>query len=611
MKYGNLALAASVFCCALVAQAVTVDGHVFLSGQTDHRGTSIRFWASSPSAVTDSTTSDSLGGFWAELQPGVYDVDWVHEGFSSYSLFDQLLLFDTTLPDVTLMPPLSGSLSGTLGPGEFEVVDTITVELGQTLEILPGTRLLFRPRMQMIVQGHLQAIGVLGDSIVFTKRYPSPDSTWSGVIVDDGANGSRMEFCVVEFAGVMSTYNYTSGIVFRVSEAVLSQSAVRACRSYYGGGVACYGGSPTIVECVIAGNEGSYGGGVSLLGTRATIHACAISANQAYMGGGLYIDRGAPTIDSTEIVGNRASNGGGVCAGDSTSLQMTGCLLGDNTATYDMGGAIYCSASAQLSLSFCRLIANRANEGSAVYSGGAATCLTRCTIVWNRSYYSSYSSAVEGSAGLILNSCIVAYTVGGWGLDVAQGAQVIYCAISGNDSGAVHADGGPPGLGIVALTNANGDSCDTYYNIFLDPQFADTANGDYHLTAGSPCIDAGDPALEFDADNTVADMGAFYFDQLAISGPERTAVRHYVLGQNYPNPFNSETRIRFDLPRASRVRLAVYDITGRQAAELESGVLPAGHHERMFSGRSLPSGVYFCRLEYDGRSATRKMVLLK
>jgi hypothetical protein len=43
--------------------------------------------------------------------------------------------------------------------------------------------------------------------------------------------------------------------------------------------------------------------------------------------------------------------------------------------------------------------------------------------------------------------------------------------------------------------------------------FADTVSNDYHLTEDSPCIDAGDPSSPLDPDGTIADMGAFYYDQ--------------------------------------------------------------------------------------------------
>ncbi len=86
----------------------------------------------------------------------------------------------------------------------------------------------------------------------------------------------------------------------------------------------------------------------------------------------------------------------------------------------------------------------------------------------------------------------------------------------------------------------------------------------------------------------------------------------FVLHQNYPNPFNPSTKIQFDLLRAGDVSLKVYDITGREAAVLANGAaMNAGVHVIEFDGASLPSGVYFYRLEAQGQQMTRKMVLLK
>jgi hypothetical protein len=47
----------------------------------------------------------------------------------------------------------------------------------------------------------------------------------------------------------------------------------------------------------------------------------------------------------------------------------------------------------------------------------------------------------------------------------------------------------------------------------MNPQFVDTANGDLHLLAGSPCIDAGDPASPPDPDSSIADQGCYFFDR--------------------------------------------------------------------------------------------------
>ncbi len=85
----------------------------------------------------------------------------------------------------------------------------------------------------------------------------------------------------------------------------------------------------------------------------------------------------------------------------------------------------------------------------------------------------------------------------------------------------------------------------------------------------------------------------------------------YALSQNYPNPFNPQTTIRFGLPQSGPVRLAVYDVLGREVAVLVEAALPAGRHRAGFEPGDLPSGVYLYRLEAGGRALANQMLLLK
>jgi hypothetical protein len=92
------------------------------------------------------------------------------------------------------------------------------------------------------------------------------------------------------------------------------------------------------------------------------------------------------------------------------------------------------------------------------------------------------------------------------------------------------------------------------------------------------------------------------------------AVAH--LGQNYPNPFNPETSIPFTLANAGRVTMRVYDVNGHFVATLLDENRGAGEHVARWDGRDArgrasSSGIYFARLEANGTTETRKMVLLK
>jgi hypothetical protein len=88
--------------------------------------------------------------------------------------------------------------------------------------------------------------------------------------------------------------------------------------------------------------------------------------------------------------------------------------------------------------------------------------------------------------------------------------------------------------------------------------------------------------------------------------------REFSLGQNYPNPFNPTTNIDFNLGAQSDVRIAVYDILGREVVELLNQKYPAGEHRVMFDGRYFSSGVYYYSMFVEGTLfGTKKMILVK
>ena len=102
----------------------------------------------------------------------------------------------------------------------------------------------------------------------------------------------------------------------------------------------------------------------------------------------------------------------------------------------------------------------------------------------------------------------------------------------------------------------------------------------------------------------------------AVSEVKASPGRPLLLEAASPNPFSSATNLAYNLPAAGRSRIAVYDVLGRQVALLHDGVPGAGRHQlrwegRDQQGRSLPAGTYFIRLEFDGRSEARKVVLTR
>ncbi|MBD3178541.1 MAG: T9SS type A sorting domain-containing protein [Candidatus Latescibacteria bacterium] len=84
-----------------------------------------------------------------------------------------------------------------------------------------------------------------------------------------------------------------------------------------------------------------------------------------------------------------------------------------------------------------------------------------------------------------------------------------------------------------------------------------------------------------------------------------------LLAQNFPNPFNPSTMIKYSVPEKGHISLNVYDASGKKVATLVNKVMAEGSYEVNFNARNLSSGMYFYRLEGEGFSETRKMVLLR
>ncbi|MCX6160620.1 MAG: T9SS type A sorting domain-containing protein [Ignavibacteriae bacterium] len=107
--------------------------------------------------------------------------------------------------------------------------------------------------------------------------------------------------------------------------------------------------------------------------------------------------------------------------------------------------------------------------------------------------------------------------------------------------------------------------------------------------------------------------GVTYGDTL-LTGVENVSAEvpsSYSLRQNYPNPFNPSTTIRYNLPRAGVVKLAVYDVMGREVEMLVNERQAAGSYEAVWDGTRFASGVYFYRLTADGYGETRKMLMIR
>lgn len=125
------------------------------------------------------------------------------------------------------------------------------------------------------------------------------------------------------------------------------------------------------------------------------------------------------------------------------------------------------------------------------------------------------------------------------------------------------------------------------------------------LTIARSAIGVGEeralPAMLYVPDGTIT----------AIEEPGEAAPDRTRLEANFPNPFNPSTVIAWQLAVGGNVRLAVYDVLGREIAVLVDAELPAGSHTATFDATGLSSGLYLYRLETGTLTLTRTMTLVK
>jgi len=232
--------------------------------------------------------------------------------------------------------------------------------------------------------------------------------------------------------------------------------------------------------------------------------------NFAVVGGGAaFLDQSVPTIHGCVFKGNRSlTDGGGLYISLSdTAAARDARPDGDRQGVQDR--TIW-----DTGITACVFDSNYA-YGSAGYGGGLCVLgpvpltVHNCTFGRNHATNGGGIGLPDGS--VFVASTIIAGNTGGGAVGMTAGAAAIlqYCDLHGNTGG--------DWTGSIAGQNGiNG-------NISLDPLFNAPAAGDYHLTAASPCIDAGDPAGTPDPDGSRSDMGACYFDQsfdvaAAVSG---------------------------------------------------------------------------------------------
>jgi hypothetical protein len=426
----------------------------------------------------------------------------------------------------------------------------------------------------------------------------------------------------------------------------------------WGGGI-CNGWNSDILMtgCFIEDNMAGEGGGIYFYDSDAIIDSCFITGNWCEggnppyshnYGGGIFLGYQAGSngsnliMISSVIQNNDARNGGGIYNEYLCRIKLTDCIIEDNIAVLDGGGIYSTSTSVLTVMQDTKIAGNEAGRlGGGFYVSGTDIRLQRCVLerneaglnggglycnvcentnLWNMVFYDN--SAENNGSALFLNSSptsllnsIVCANSGHNAIyfSNAAGSELGYNDFFDNEGGNFAGIGIPANLGMIAGVNANRDSCDHYRNIYQNPLFLDPTNHDFHLMEASPCIDAGDPQSPPDPDSTIADMGAFYFDQNE-EDPNFTLSRKR-------EDFNEEKIVSIasvnsgqfsvELKQFAYVEISVYNVLGRLVAKINDDPLPPGEYYYSLENLQISCGMYFLVLQVEGEIYTIKMVKLK
>jgi len=400
---------------------------------------------------------------------------------------------------------VSGNQSGTwtLAGSPYQVTGDITIPTGQTLQIEAGVQVLFQGYYRIYVDGKIEANGTDGQMILFS---PVNQTTgWGGIRLDGTPDISVFHYCKFEYGKTSATGSYPD---------------------MHGGAVVIKDADAQFFNCIFSHNDATgdndgMGGAVYTLNSGSATQTitkfidCLFEYNHAYGEGGAikFTNDGKTEITRCRFISNSANYGGGaILYYTALDVHLTQCLFYNN-ATQNSGGGAIKTLNPQngLTISNCTFVENTAYGAG---EGGAADFDYADVEIINSIFYNNNQT---------------------YGKDISVGqnttVNITYSDVDMPD---------------FATGNNNLSN--------LNPQFVNPANGDFHLQASSPCIDAGvDIGLPYNG--TAPDLGCFEYGTSTVND------YHTIEAVIYPNP--AQNQIFIKQPEAQETIIQLIDQAGR------------------------------------------------
>jgi hypothetical protein len=429
------------------SQTVTVDGNVFLQGQTNHSGIMVIFDRVAPSVLHDTAYTNSAGYFSRQINTGAWNISYHKNGFLSKYFPAQALYSDYTMADMAMEAAIYGPIKGTIKKGNYIVTSDLTVNDQDTLVIEAGTSLLFANGSKLIAYGSFIVNGTETDPVLFDWYITG--TYWKGIKL----LGINKKY-VINFANINHSNNH--GIELQFTKLLLNNCVIANNTSFAseGAGVKSTKSELEINKCIIRNNS------------------CSGNGSGNNNGGGLYFSNGVLKVYQSNFNNNYADASGGAMFLDNADYTKGFCLIEncilDLNQSYGCGG-IYTNWT-DVTIKNTNFTRNRSNG----YHGGALLHNSGNLKLYNSNFINNYcsrwGSAICAYNITMANNCFW-NNVAGWNY-IYYGNLMDW-------------------FGKIVTTNANGHPIDAYGNIFLDPKFSDFTNSNFHLTGSSPCINGG------------------------------------------------------------------------------------------------------------------------
>jgi len=376
-----------------------------------------------------------------------------------------------------------------------------------------------------------------------------------GAIIDGGSRGSVVIAVDCDSNTLLDRFIITKGTGSLYKKVL------------HGGGIYNANGSPTITNCILAGNSASLGGGMHNRSGSPTIMGCTFVSNTADSGGGIHNYKGHPKVSR--------------------------CIFNQNSA-HSKGGGVYSMLTRDLEIRSCTFTKNLAEYGGGIFNLTSDTTISNCTFSLNSAQVGGGALYNDASDPSVIN-CIM------WG--DRRGSKTDEIGNHNSTPTIAHCDiEGSGGSGGHWNTSLGKDGS---HNIDADPLFVSSTafNPDLHLRTDSPCIDTGhrsgdysgqtdidsDPRVSGSGVHMGVDMGS---DEVVWDGEQNLTLGQSVLlnpGGGRDDP-TVEPLVNFESKSPIRASVAVVEMF--KSANIQSELymrMPGG----LTVDTTLPDGKFF------------------